>query len=146
MNLRTTVLALVLAVPLVAASTARAEAERKPTKELISFSALRAPSSDEARSQALAWLKAVGKSDAATLKAFDEIWSKERPVADRVAQTLALGDAEAAKLLAEARDPSKPAPTAVPAALKDGKMAPFYKANLALARHNLKRIEADLSV
>jgi hypothetical protein len=117
----------------VGASAALAEAERKVTKELISFSALRAPSLDEARSQALAWLEAVGKSDAATLKAFDEIWSKERPVADRVAQTLALGNAEAAKLLAEARDPAKPAPTTVPAAFKDGKLPTFYKANLALA-------------
>src|SRR5207247_2030774 len=54
-------------------------------------------------------------------------------VMDRVAQTLALGDEEAAKLLALVRDPSKPAPTAVPAALKDSKKPAFYKANLALA-------------
>src|SRR5262249_5425421 len=48
-------------------------------------------------------------------------------------QTLALGDAEAAKLLADARDSSKPAPTAAPALLGDSNRAAFYKANLALA-------------
>src|SRR5262249_40196510 len=68
-----------------------------------------------------------------TLKAFEEIWSSERPVLDRVAQTLALGDAEAAKLLGEARDFSKPAPTAIPDLLKDAKKPAFYRANLALA-------------
>jgi hypothetical protein len=50
-----------------------------------------------------------------------------------VAQTLTLGDAEAAKLLAEARDSSKPAPTTVPDVLKDAKRSAFYRANLALA-------------
>jgi hypothetical protein len=49
-------------------------------------------------------------------------------VLDRVVQTLALGDAEAAKILAEARDLSKPAPTTAPQVLKDGNKPPFYKA------------------
>ena len=133
MSLHPSLLALVFAVPLVGAGPAWAEAEKKPTKELVSFGTLRAPNSEEARGLALTWLTAVGKSDDANLKTFEQIWSAERPVVDRVAQTLALGDEEAAKLLAEARDPSKPAPTTVPAALKDGKKSAFYKANLALA-------------
>jgi hypothetical protein len=111
-----------------------AGADRKPAKETISFGTLRAPSPDEARGQALAWLKGVGKSDGNTLKAFDAIWAQsERPVLDRVAETLALGDADAAKLLEEARDLSKDAPTAVPELLKDTKRPAFYRANLALA-------------
>jgi hypothetical protein len=116
-----------------AGSPARAEAERKPTKELISFGSLRAVSPDEARNQALAWLKEVGKADPESLKAFDAIWSADRPVLDRVAQTLALGNAQAAKLLTEARDPSQPAPITVPDLFKDAKQTAFYKANLALA-------------
>jgi hypothetical protein len=91
------------------------------------------PSPEEARSQALAWLQGIGKSDATTLKTFEEIWSTDRPALDRVAQTLTLGDAEAAKLLAEARDPSRSAPTTVPAVLTDAKTPVFYRANLALA-------------
>jgi hypothetical protein len=132
-SLRPSLLALVFAVPLLGGNAVRAEAEAKPRKPLISFGELQAPSPGEARSQALAWLQGAGKADVATLKKFEEIWSIDRPVLDRVAQTLALGDAEAAKLLAEARDPSKPAPTTVPAVLKDAKKPLFFRANLALA-------------
>jgi hypothetical protein len=132
-KLRHSLLALVFAIPLVGANLGWAEPQKKATKELVSFGTLHAPSPEDARSQALSWLKAVGKSDDASLKTFEEIWSAPRPVMDRVAQTLALGDEEAAQLLALARDPSKPAPTDVPAALKDGKKPAFYKANLALA-------------
>jgi hypothetical protein len=109
-------------------------AEKKPAKEPTSFATLRAPSPDEARSQALAWLKGVGKSDAETLKTFEAIWAhSERPVLDRVAETLALGDAAAAKLLQEAGDRSKDAPSAAPEILKDSKRPAFYRSNLALA-------------
>ena len=133
MSLRATLLAVVLAIPLMGGNAAWAEAERTPAKELISFGTLRALGPDEARGQALAWLKGVAKADAATVKSFDEIWSADSPVLDRVVQTLALGDAEAAKILAEARDLSRPAPTAVPQVLKDRNKPAFYKANLALA-------------
>jgi hypothetical protein len=111
-----------------------ADAEKSPAKEIASFSTLRGPSPDVARSQALAWLKGAGKTDEATLKSFEVIWAQaERPLLDRVADTLALGDPQAAQLLQEARDPSAPAPTAVPALLKDTKQPVFYRANLALA-------------
>jgi hypothetical protein len=118
----------------VGGSSALAQAEKKPTKELVSFGTLRATSPEDARSQALAWLKGVGKTDANTSKAFEEIWAQtERPTLDRVADTLALGDAEAGKLLSEARDITKPAPTAVPALLKDSKKPVFFRNNLGLA-------------
>jgi hypothetical protein len=54
-------------------------------------------------------------------------------VLDRVAATLALGDATAARLLADAADVLTPAPTSVPAVFTDTKTPAFYRANLALA-------------
>ncbi|MCC6421675.1 MAG: hypothetical protein IT429_25940, partial [Gemmataceae bacterium] len=52
---------------------------------------------------------------------------------DRLAETFALGDARAAQLLAAARSALTPAPTEVPALLKDAKAPAFFRANLALA-------------
>src|SRR5262249_7727846 len=83
--------------------------------------------------QALAWLKEVGKTDAATELAFTAVWGSDRPLLDKVADTLALGDPEAKKLLAEARDPDGPAPTDTPALLKDRKRPAYFRHNLALA-------------
>jgi len=102
-------------------------------KELPSFGTLRSATADEARTQAQSWLKGIGKTDAATQKAFDAIWAQDRSVLDRVADTIGLGDAAAAKLLAEARDPSAPAPLAVPSILKDAKRGSFFRHNLGLA-------------
>src|SRR5262249_60443238 len=49
-----------------------------------------------------------------------------------VGETLALGDAAAAKLLAEASDPAAPAPKEVPTLLRDAKLPAYYRSNLAL--------------
>ena len=126
-------LAVAVALCLSGAGAARADAEKRP-RELVSFGTLRAASIDEARSQASNWLKGVGKTDATTQKAFDAIWAEaDRPVLDRVAATLALGDAGAARLLQEARDPASAAPLQVPTLLKDGKRPAFFRANLSLA-------------
>jgi hypothetical protein len=132
-SLRPAFFTLALAGPLVWGSSVWAQGEKDPAKEPISFGTLRAPTAEEARSQALAWLKGVGKTDETTLKEFETIWANDRPVVDRVAETLALGDSQAAKLLAEAREPGKAAPIAVPALLKDNKQTGFFHANLALA-------------
>jgi len=75
-----------------------------------SFGALKSAEAAEAQKQAAAWLKEA-KSDAGTQAKFDAIWASDRPVIDKVAATFALGDADAAKLLAEARDPEASAPT-----------------------------------
>jgi hypothetical protein len=126
-------LALALAVPLLGAGLMPVQAaEKKPVKE-ATFGTLQTVSAETARSQALDWLKGVGKTDETTMQAFEAIWKTERPLADQVADTLALGDTAAAKLLAEARDTSKPAPETVPALFKDAKRPVFYRANLALA-------------
>jgi hypothetical protein len=101
---------------------------------LAAFGALEPATPEAARASALAWLKQARKDDMATLRQFEAIWKQDdRTVLDRVADSLALGDAAAAKLLAEATDLSSPAPTAVPAVLRDAKAPAFYRANLALA-------------
>jgi hypothetical protein len=127
-------LAVLAAFPLIGGSAGAADASKKPSREIVSFGALRTTAADEAKNQALAWLKSTGKADAATLKVFDAIWTQaDRSVLDRVADTLTLGDVEAERLLQEARDLSAPAPTEVPAFLKDAKKPVFYRANLGLA-------------
>ena len=126
-------LAVAVAIPLLGGGLAWADAGKKAAKELPSFSTLRTATPEEARGQSLDWLKGVGKTDANTMKAFEAIWSQDRAVLDRVADTFALGDAEAAKVLGDARDPSRPAPTDFPAALKDTKKPAFYRHNLGLA-------------
>src|SRR5438874_2137304 len=96
-------------------------AERRSplNKEANTFGALTSPSDVAVRVQAANWLKEAGKYDSAR-QAFDAVWAdKDRPLLDRVADTLTLGDPAAAKLLADARDPRTPAPTALPAVLQD---------------------------
>ena len=109
-------------------------ADISPPKDLPSFGTLRSAEADLARGQALDWLKSAGKSDEATLKSFNTIWdSSDTVLLDKVAETLALGDENAAKLLADARNLATPAPLTVPDVLKDAKKPVFYRANLALA-------------
>jgi hypothetical protein len=123
-----------LAVHFAAANPLCGQATKRPANEPISFGTLRPAKPDETRNQALAWLKSAGKSDAASQKAFEAIWSQaDRLLVDRLADTFALGDAQAARLLGEARDPNSPAPTKVPALLTDSKQPIFFRANLGLA-------------
>jgi len=123
-----------LALLLVGSSLAVAESGKKPSKkDDSSFGSLRSADAAEARNDAKAWLESVKKADNATLKKFDEIWDGDRPVLDKVAATLALGDADAARLLGEARESDSLPPTEVPAALRDKSKPAFYRNNLALA-------------
>jgi len=109
-------------------------AEKKPSKGPAAFGVLVAPGQEQVRTRALNWLTGVGKADATNLKKFDEIWKDaDRPTLDKVTASLSLGDPQVAKLLAEAADSTNPAPTEVPAVLKDKKKPAFYRANLALA-------------
>jgi hypothetical protein len=106
---------------------------KKTVKDLPSFGVLRTPAEDAVRAQAQEWLKTAGKSDATAQKAFDELWSSDRPLLDKVSGTLALGDPAAAQLLQEARDPDTPAPTIVPNLIQDRKLPLFFRANPGLA-------------
>jgi hypothetical protein len=128
------ILAPAVATALLAGGTVlAAEGEKKATRELPSFGILRAPAAEQARSQAQDWLRGVGKTDEKTIKEFDAMWASDRTLLDKVTATLEMGDADAKKLLNEARDPASPAPQALPDALKDAKRSAFYKANLSLA-------------
>jgi hypothetical protein len=121
-----TLLAAALATALAAPAMA---AEPKATP--FGFSTLKAATPEAAKARAEAWLKSVGKFDQA---AFDGIWDKaDRSVLDRVADTLALGNAEVKALLADLRKSDAPAPASVPAVLKDAKQDPFFRANLGVA-------------
>ena len=98
-------------------------------KRTSSFGKYPAPGAAEVKKQADAWVKATSsKIDEKQLKA---VWSGDRALLEKVAKTLALGDADAAKLLREASEGA--APTEVPAVLKDEKKPAFYRNNLALA-------------
>jgi len=128
---RIRITALALAVLLAAGGQAMAQPE---SKKFAGFGVLDAASADTVRAQAQAWLKDAGKTDAATTAQFEAIWKQaDRPVLDRLADTLALGNADAAKLLGEARDPLAPAPQTVPEVFKNDKVPLFVRANLGLA-------------
>ena len=122
--------AVALTAALCGGSLYGAEVEKKSTP---AFGVLQAPAPDAAKAQALDWLKAVGKTDAASLQAADAVWASDRPLIDKVAATFALGNADAAKLLAEARNPDAAAPMEAPALVTDDKQAPYFRANFALA-------------
>jgi hypothetical protein len=88
----------------------------------------------DAQVKAAAWLSGNAKAESATMARFEAIWKQaDRTVLDLVAETLALGDPAAAKLLADGRDPNTPAPTKVPELLRDAKAPLFFRANLGLA-------------
>jgi hypothetical protein len=98
------------------------------------FGVLETARPDAVKARAIAWLKDSGKFDAAIQKQVEAIWrQKDRSVLERLADTFALGNAEARTLLTEARDPKSPAPTKIPSLLTDPKQPVFFRANLALA-------------
>jgi hypothetical protein len=112
-----------------------AHAAEKSTlkKENFTFGTLQAPSEVQVRVQAANWLKEVGQYDSKRA-GFDSIWkAADKTLLDKLADTFTLGDPEAAKLLAEARNPLAPAPTSLPEVLSSTKKSSFYRSNLALA-------------
>lgn len=106
----------------------------KPPNENKTFGALRPASVDAARAQALVWFKSAGKTDAASMKAFDAIWAQnQRTVLERVAETFCLGNPSAATLMSSAQDAATSAPQEAPEILKDAKQSPYFRSNLGLA-------------
>ncbi|MCS7020248.1 MAG: hypothetical protein NZ703_15185 [Gemmataceae bacterium] len=101
---------------------------RTPT---FSFSTLRSMPEELARTQVMEWLRSVGRFDAARL---EHIWQDtSRSLIDRTADGLALGLPEAQAALQQVRNPEAPAPDSVPTFLKDSRLDPFVRTNLALA-------------
>jgi hypothetical protein len=105
-------------------------ADAPKPKEIASFGTLQAPTADAAKAQAAAWYARSGGKDQAK---FDAIWGTDRPMLEKIADTLALGNADAAKILKEARDANSPAPEGIPGLLKDKKVDNYLRSNLALA-------------
>jgi hypothetical protein len=115
---------------LVAAPASAGEPAKKPTPT-FGFSTLKAATPEVAKTRVAAWLKSVNKYDEA---AFNKLWADEtRTVLDRTADSLALGNSEAAAILANVRKVDAPAPPETPALLKDAKQDTFFRTNLALA-------------
>lgn len=130
MTLRKWLTAAAMSAGLMFGSTLPASAAEK-TKNEFTFGALRTTSVEVAKTQAETWLKSTGKFDQ---KAFDAVWAQEDlTVLDKVADTLKLGNADAAKILNDSAAAEKDAPKAVPALIKDTKQNSFLRANLALA-------------
>jgi hypothetical protein len=105
---------------------------KKKDKEAASFGTLERMPADAAKGKAAEWLKEVNKTDAATLAQFETVWKSDKSLLEKVTDTFALGNPDAARLLTEAADPTAPPPTAVPALLKDVKQPVFFRANLTL--------------
>jgi len=122
-----------LAVLLAGGGQALVGAE-KP-KDLASFGTLEPANPAAVKADAEAWFTKTVK-EAGKKEKFVAIWKAEnRPLFDRVIDTLSL-DGATAKVLANANNPLVPAPCgpkAVPGAVKDKKQPAFYRANLALA-------------
>jgi len=107
-------------------------ADKPPPKEIATFGLLQAPTAEAARAQAAAWYARAGGTDQAR---FDTIWATDRPVLEKVADTLTLGSPDAARLLKQARDTAAPAPEGVPDLLDKknaAKVDGYLRANLAL--------------
>ena len=136
MSLRRTLFLSAAAVATVAlGGTASADAPpaqvAPPTaKPVYSFSLLKTLPAEAVKPRLVAWLQSVKKFDAAQVEA---IWTPGRGTADAALATIALGLPEAATLLAEARAPGTAPSADVPALLKDAKLDPFVRANLAAA-------------
>jgi hypothetical protein len=111
---------------------AQEPATDKKKETVVSFGVLESTAPEVAKTKAADWLKSVGKNDAETLKKFDAVWASDKTTLEKVADTLVLGDEEAARLMEEARDASQPAPTKVAPIFSDPKKATFLKANLAI--------------
>lgn len=130
MKIRTLCVAAALSTGLAAFDATRAAAA-DPARPNFGFSTLKAATPAAAKAKTEAYLKSVGKFDQA---AFDRVWADEsRTVLDRTADALAIGNAEAAAILANVRKADAPAPAELPALLKDTKQDQFFRTNIALA-------------
>jgi hypothetical protein len=119
---------LITALGLAAASVAPA-AERQAV-----IAALEAKTLTEARAECWKFLQQHKAGDDATRQRFEAIWKDEaRSLVDRVADSVALTDEQAAKLLASARDGQAAPPKELPALFRDARRPALLRANVALA-------------
>jgi len=107
--------------------------KKAAAREEAAFGTLAPVPDAQVRIQAAGWLKEQGQYDALRAQ-FEEIWNKKDVAAlDKLTATFELADPAVKKVMAEARDPLAPAPTEVPALVKDTKRPLFFRANVGLA-------------
>ena len=99
-------------------------------KPIYTFSLLKSLPAEAVKPRLVAWLQSLNKFDAAKVEA---IWTPGRGTADAALATVALGLPDSAALMAEARAPGVAPSSEVPALLKDAKLDPFVRSNLAAA-------------
>ena len=104
----------------------------KPILEIPSFGVLKSPTAAEVKAQADAWAKTRPPLSAEQQKAMDALWAGADSYSDKLAQTFALLDPEAAKILNQAKESVFEAPQEIPALLKDASKPMFFRANLAV--------------
>jgi hypothetical protein len=98
------------------------------------FGLLKGAAHESVQARALAWLKKATNNDQAKFQEGEALWARlDRSTLDNLADTFALGNPQADRLLKMVRDPLTPAPTEVPDLLKNSKADPFFRANLGLA-------------
>jgi len=130
MNTKLWLAGLAVTVSLVGPGSAAADDK----KDAAGFGSLEPTSVNGVKTKVLAWLQAAANNDAAKLREAEALWNRpDRAALDNLADTFALGNAEAASLLQVVRDDKAPAPVEVPAVLKNAKGDPFLRANLSLA-------------
>ena len=104
----------------------------KPILEIPSFGVLKSPTAAEVKAQADAWAKTKPPLSAEQQKAMDTLWAGADSYSDKLAQTFALLDPEAAAILNQAKESVFEAPQEIPALLKDASKPIFFRANLAV--------------
>ncbi len=110
------------------------------------FGVLRNSSTEEAKKQSREWLNRKGAWNAGVEKRFEELWSRDVPLSDKVADSFGLGDRAIAAMLTSARDAYGLPPESMPALFKDGTQSIYLRANLAVAYAralSLRRIHED---
>jgi hypothetical protein len=120
---------ILLTACLLLASASTSIAVDPPVKPVYGFSGLKSLPADAVKPRLEAWLKSVGKFDAPQVAA---IWATDRSVADRAMATINLGLPEADVMLNSVRVSESPT-AELPALLKNDKLDPFVKSNLAAA-------------
>jgi hypothetical protein len=134
MRIKFLVVGAAAAVCFVGAGLCAANGDNKAKKDSATFGTIESVPAEVAKAKSLAWLKKATNSDAAKLQAFEALWNRDdRSVLENVADTFALGNADASEMLALVRNNSVPAPTEVPEILLNAKSDAFFRANLALA-------------
>ena len=76
----------------------------KPILEIPSFGVLKSPTAAEVKAQADAWAKTKPPLSAEQQKAMDTLWAGADSYSDKLAQTFALLDPEAALILNQAKE------------------------------------------